>query len=155
MYTVQILSFGVAVSIPVSTRLSSEVKNRLDFEAVQKGVTVSKLMTEIITKHYQESDDISGRVDRILEESLQVEGLMTVMMIWQQEVFATLLGRTDEGTMTREQRVEAIERKSRAAEALQRMLNEAAKKTMEGESAWGKIPMSERSVEGEKKNGQQ
>lgn len=128
------------MSIPVSVRLSKEIRNRLDFEAAQKGITVSRLLTEIINRHFQGSDNVAERVNRILEESLQVEGLLTVMMFWQQEVFATLLGRTDESPLTRERLAEAVEKKSRAATALQSMLDEAAKRTMEGGNAWGKVP---------------
>lgn len=131
------------MSVPVTLRLKPETKARVDYEAAQKKITVSTFLSQIIERHYAESDNISGKVDSILNETQQLEGLLSVMMLFEREALATLLGRTDVGTMTPEQKEQARENKQRAHDALEKMTNVAAKKVMEGESVWGSIDTKE------------
>ena len=78
-------------------------------------------------------------VAKINEECLQIEGMLSIMQDFNKKVFATLLGRTEVNLPTAEARAEAVEKKKRAMEGIEKFLNESGRTVADGENVWGVI----------------
>lgn len=127
----------------ISAKVSCEDKRALKEKAGVLHMTTSTYLAKLI------HDDVSGFVrldiltNRIMDEIIQIEGLLSVMQEFNSQVFAVLLGRSEQSISSAEEKKAAVERKRKSAEYLKEILNKSFVEVAEGANVWGSISSEE------------
>lgn len=120
-------------------RIETDALEKLKKKAEKENMTPSAYAAKLLEEAMSEQQRIDLAVAKINEECLQIEGMLSIMQGFNKKVFATLLGRTEVSLPTAEARAEAVEKKKRAMEGIEKFLNEAGRTVADGENVWGVI----------------
>lgn len=120
-------------------RIETDALEKLKKKAEKENMTPSAYAAKLLEEAMSEQQRIDLAVAKINEECLQIEGMLSIMQDFNKKVFATLLGRTEVNLPTSEARAEAVEKKKRAMEGIEKFLNEAGRTVADGENVWGVI----------------
>lgn len=120
-------------------RIETDALEKLKKKAEKENMTPSAYAAKLLEEAMSEQQRIDLAVAKINEECLQIEGMLSIMQGFNKKVFATLLGRTEVSLPTAEARAEAVEKKQRAMEGIEKFLNEVGRTVADGENVWGVI----------------
>lgn len=121
----------------ISTKVEPLSKKEMERRAAAKGMKVSAYVASLI------EDDIAGpqRIDlilnKIMDELLQIEAMLSVMMGVNTEALSTLLGRSEKEFAAPEEKKKAINQRNAAMAYLKEVINKTVNDVSNGEYIWG------------------
>lgn len=122
---------GIRISVDDLT----ELKKRATKENMTPSAYASKLLKEALS----EQQRIDLAINKINDECMQIEGMLSIMQTFNKEVFATMLGRSEVSFSSQAEKDKAIEKRKRAIDGLENFINKASQMVTNGENIWGSI----------------
>lgn len=113
----------------------SELKKR----AAKENMTPSAYAYKLLKESLSEQQRIDLAINKINEECLQIEGMLSIMQAFNKEIFATMLGRSEVSFSSQTEKDEALEKRKRAIEGVEYFLNRVNQLVAKGENVWGDV----------------
>ena len=119
----------------VGIRIDENLKDRLQKLADNAGVTISAYAAEKLEDAISETERIDLLVRNMYEEVLKLGDMLSLIMGFNREAYATILGRISVG-FTEAQLKESMTWRKGAVKGLRKYLGETNKRLNEGENVW-------------------
>lgn len=125
------------MSHQIGIRLSDECFETLKNNAAKSNMQVATYIKELVEKNAEKAVRIDLLLASIQEEILVVESMLSFMQLFDKEVYATLLGRTDKGELKGAEKELAVKNREFAKLVLERYQQTVGQLVINGETAWG------------------
>lgn len=127
----------------IGVRLPPELRAELNRIAAGKNVSVSTLVRDILADYIGSTKSMNQLVREIHDEVIQLEGMLSIMHDFDQQVYATILGRTTPKLESEADKERAKKDKQKAQIAMKDMQTKAISHVLDGENVWGEASKKE------------